>query len=152
MRIIKWLTVASLTLLASAFYASAYARPRVAVGVGIGAVPVVRYYRSFYPGYAWWPGYYPYYPYAGPWYYGPRTVEVHRVNYGTIQFNVKPEDTRVYVDGKYLGTVHELEGHHHEASLGGGDHNIKLVAPDGRKVERTVYVAIGKKIKFTEKL
>jgi hypothetical protein len=149
MRSNKWLTVSFLILLAGVLQPSAYAHGRIAIGVGIG-VPVVPYYQPFYPGYPWWTAY-PY-PYPGPGYYGPRVVEVRRINYGTIQFNVKPENTRVYVDGKYLGTVEALEGHHHEANLGGGDHTVRLVAADGRHVERTVYVAIGKKTKISEKL
>ncbi len=77
-------------------------------------------------------------------------MEVHHVNYGTVEFKVKPKSTKVYVDQKFIGTVNELD--HHEAFVAAGNHNIKLVAPDGQKLDRTLYIAAGKKIKIDEAL
>jgi hypothetical protein len=77
-------------------------------------------------------------------------VEVHRVNYGTVEFKVKPESTKVYVDQKFIGTVQDLD--HHRAYMPAGNHDIKLTAPDGQILDRTLYVAAGQKIKIDEKL
>jgi hypothetical protein len=77
-------------------------------------------------------------------------VEVHPVNYGTVEFKVRPENTKVYVDQKFIGTVNDLD--HHRAFMHAGNHDIKLVAPDGQTFERTLYVAAGKKFKIQENL
>ncbi len=93
---------------------------------------------------------------GAPWYWGPYYdpwpgyVEVHRVNYGTVEFKVKPENTKVYVDQKYIGMVKDLD--HHKAYMPAGDHEIKLVAPDEQTMDRTLYVAAGQKIKIEENL
>lgn len=86
-----------------------------------------------------------------PYYYmGPDVVEAHPVNHGTVEFKVKPKSTKVYVDQKFIGTVNELD--HHKAFLAAGNHDIKLVAPDGQTLDRTLYIAAGKKIKIDETL
>jgi hypothetical protein len=87
----------------------------------------------------------------GPYYYpGPNVVEVRHVNYGTLEFKVKPEDTKVYVDKKFIGTVEDLD--HHKAYVEAGNHEITLEAQDGQMIKRDVYVAAGKKIKIDERL
>ena len=77
-------------------------------------------------------------------------MEVRHANYGTLEFKVKPEDTKVYVDKKFIGTVNELD--HKKAYVAAGNHEIKLEAPDGQSMERNMYVAAGKKIKIKETL
>ena len=87
----------------------------------------------------------------GPYYYpGPNVVQLHRVNYGTVEFKVKPDTTKVFVDQKFIGAVKDLD--HHRAYLPAGNHDIKLTAPDGQVLDRTVYVAAGQKIKIEDKL
>ncbi len=150
MRSRHWLVVATLLLFVSIFPAAAFAA-RGFHGGGFragGRVVLVEPYFGF--GFGWgpyWDGFW------DPWYgygYGYPNVEVRRVNYGTLDFKVKPASTQVYVDQKYLGTVKELD--HHKAYLAGGYHNVKLVAPDGRKVERSIYVAVGRTVKIEEHL
>jgi hypothetical protein len=86
-----------------------------------------------------------------PYYYpGPNVLEVRHANYGTLEFKVKPENTKVYVDKKFIGEVNDLD--HHRAYVAAGDHEITLKAPDGQTLERNVYVAAGKKIKIDENL
>jgi hypothetical protein len=87
----------------------------------------------------------------GPYYY-PNTgmLEVRRANYGTLEFKVKPENTKVYVDKKFIGEVNELD--HHKAYVAAGNHDIMLKSPDGQTMERSIYVAAGKKIKIDERL
>lgn len=87
----------------------------------------------------------------GPYYYpAPNSVEVRHVTYGTVEFKVKPEDTKVYIDNKYIGTVGELD--HHRAYMAQGNHEIKLEAPDGQTIDRTIFVAAGKKVKIKKNL
>jgi hypothetical protein len=107
-------------------------------------------------GFGWGFGWgYPWY-WDNPWYWnpyyysGPNVLEPNQVDYGTVEFKVKPTSTKVYVDGKFLGTVNDLD--HHKAYMPGGYHSIKLVAPDGKTVDRSVYVAAGKTIKIDDRL
>ena len=86
----------------------------------------------------------------GPYYYPQNSLEVRHVNYGTVEFKVKPENTKVYIDNKYVGTVGELD--HHRAYMAQGNHEIKLEAPDGQTMDRTIFIAAGKKIKIKENL
>jgi hypothetical protein len=128
-------------------------------GTAAQPAPIVRVYGAHYHGHFWGPAY-PYYGYGGwgPWWwgpgwygpgwYGPQTLNVRQVNYGAIQFDVKPLSSKVFVDGKYLGKVGDLSGRHHEADLLQGSHDVQLVGPGGRKTERNVFVAAGKTFKF----
>ena len=58
------------------------------------------------PSLGWYWGYGWNYPWIwDPYYYpGPESVEVRHVDYGTLEFKVKPEDTKIYVDSKFIGT------------------------------------------------
>jgi hypothetical protein len=101
---------------------------------------------SFGFGYGAWGPYYPYdywYPYYGPSY-------GYRVDYGTVEFKVKPEDTQIFVDNKYMGRVYDLD--HHKLYLPEGYHDIRLAATNGTSSERKVYVATGKKLKIDQRL
>jgi hypothetical protein len=89
----------------------------------------------------------------GPWYWGPDYYppqELINVNYGTIQFKVTPDNTQVYLDQNPMGTVNELN--HHRVYTAGGQHDVRLVAPDGQTYDRSVFVAVGQKIKIDAKL
>jgi len=59
--------------------------------------------------YGWWhwPYLSPYYPYHN---YGPRYVIDELTPLGAIDLNVRPKDTRVYVNGRYVGTTRQLDG------------------------------------------
>lgn len=153
----RWLSVAAFFLLVGGMQTSALAMPRgggaVAFrgafhggfhGGGFGRGIVVRPAFGF--GWGWGWGYDPWY--WDPYYY-PGPVEVRRVNYGTVEFKVKPADTKVYVDQKFLGTVNSLD--HHKAYVAGGNHDIKLVAPDGNTLDRTVYVPVGRQVKIEQR-
>ncbi len=161
MRAKTWLVAAAFFLLVAGMQTSALASPRGGGGRGSdmdGHIAVgAGFHAGFHPravfvgpafGWGWgWGWDYPWY--WDPYYYsGP--VEVHRVNYGTLEFKVKPADTKVYVDQKYIGMVKDLD--HHKAYLAAGNHEIKLVAPDERTTDRTIYVAAGQKIKIDEVL
>lgn len=165
MRAKTWLIVAAFFLLAGGMQSFAYASPRGGGrafghmenhegfegafhgGFNAGRMPG-RIYAAPAFGFGWgwgYPGFW------DPYYYpAPNVVEVHRVNYGTVEFKVKPDDTKVYVDQKFIGTVKSLD--HHKAYMAAGNHDIKLTAPDGQTLDRNVYVAAGHTIKIDDKL
>jgi len=157
MRMRTWLTVAAFFLLAGGLQPTALVMARGFGGRGFGGGfgGYGGYGRGFAgPGYGlgwgwgWgWGDPWLWYPYYYP---GSNVFEYKRVNYGTVQFKVKPENTKVYVDQKFIGTVNELD--HHRAYLPSGNHDIKLAAPDGQTLDRSVYIAVGQKIKIDEKL
>ncbi len=161
MRRKAWLVAAAFFLLVGGTQMSAFAAPRAGGGRGFDRDDRGGFHEGFHGG-AFHPGVfagpafgfgwgwgYPWY--WGPYYYpGPDVVEVHHVNYGTVEFKVKPETTKVYVDKKFIGEVKDLD--HHKAFLPAGDHDIKLVAPDEQTMDRTLYVAAGQKIKIDETL
>ncbi len=152
MRIKTWLISAAFLLLAGGFQLSGYAMPRAGGGrLAVAAFrggfhPIVRGRVFVGPAFGWGWGW----GWGDPWYwdpyYYPGPMEVQRINYGTVEFKVKPDDTKVYVDQKFIGTVKELD--HHKAYVQAGNHDIKLVAPDGQKLDRNLYVAAGQKIKM----
>jgi hypothetical protein len=175
MRAKTWFFVAVFSLLVGFMPLSAYASPQVRAGRGFhrddrgemnevshgenheghyggyhsGRVFVGPYYA---PGWSFgWGGGYPW-MWGPPSYYYPRNnvVELRHVNYGTLEFKVKPENTKVYVDGEFIGTIKDLD--HNKAYVAEGNHEIALKAPDGKTMERNIYVAAGKKIKIEDKL
>ncbi len=167
MRVRKWLIVAAFLLLAGGLQASGFAMERAGGGRGFqgevhegihaggdrdfdGGFHGGGFRGGFFAGPALGFGW----GWGAPWYwdpyYYPGPIEVHRVNYGTVEFKVKPTNTKVYVDKKFIGTVNDLD--HHKAYMPAGDHDIKLAAPDGQTLDRTLYVAAGQKIKIQDNL
>ena len=70
---------------------------RVRIGVGFG--------------FGYWPGYYysPYYaPYGG--YYRPYGYGERGGRWSVIDTDISPEESRVYLDGKYIGTADDFDG------------------------------------------
>ena len=59
----------------------------------------------------------------------------------TLDFNVKPSKTAIYVDGTYRGTCDDFDGWPQKMHLAPGRHRIRLVTPDGVRVERDVKLA-----------
>jgi PEGA domain-containing protein len=89
---------------------SAQAAPRGGFHRGGGTRVIITggFYRPFWGwGWGWgYPGYYGYYgygPYASG--YGYRDG-----NWGSVKTDVEPEDARVYLDGKYIGTADDFDG------------------------------------------
>jgi len=147
MRTRTCLFVAAFILLAGGFQTSAFAMSRMGGAVGFrGGFHTFRsgdFHRTvvvrpaFDFGWGWG---YPWY--WGPYYYGypgSYAVEGSQANYGAVEFKVKPDNTKVYVDQKFIGSVNDLD--HHKAYMADGNHDIKLVAKDGRTIERSVFVA-----------
>ena len=71
-------------------------------------------------------------------------------NAGRVDFNIKPKESQVYVDGAYIGIADDYNGGFfgNTASLKAGVHNIKLVSPDGRIKKEKIYVMPGREIDF----
>jgi len=59
---------------------------------------------------------------------------------GVLDLDVRPKDTRVWVDGRLRGTVDDFDGRPRKLHLAAGDHLVKLVTPDGVEVARVVKV------------
>ncbi len=157
MRTKKVLVVATLFLLAGFVPTAAYAQ-RGGFHSGFGGGFHGGFHHGFHRGGGWYwgpsfgfgfGGWWPYgYGYWDPYYYGPGYAIP--VNYGTVEFKVKPDDTQIFVDNKYMGRVYDLD--HHKLYLPSGYHDIRLVATNGTSSERRVYVAAGKKLKVEQRL
>jgi len=59
---------------------------------------------------------------------------------GVLDLDVRPKETRVWVDGSLRGTVDDFDGHPRKLHLTAGDHHVKLVTPKGVEVARVVKV------------
>lgn len=102
----KWLLIASLLALALALPASsATAAPRGGFHGGFHG----GHTRIFIGGYfgPYWGWGWPYYGYYGYPYDGYRYASA---NWGAVKTDVEPEDARVYLDGKYIGTADDFDG------------------------------------------
>jgi hypothetical protein len=91
---------------------------------------------------------------ARPW--GPaspvvRHVEVRQVNSGTVDFNVEPQESQLFVDGAYFGIADDFNGWPQSAQLPAGWHNVRIVSPSGRTETRRIYVAAGRELNFNLK-
>jgi len=165
MRAKTWLAVAVFSLLVGFMPASAYASPH-GRGGGSDRDDGGEMHEGFrgggfhsggaYLGPNYGPGWDFGWGWNDPWIWGPtyypgyNAVRARHGKYGTLEFNVKPKNTRVYVDKKFIGTVKELDDQ--KAYVAVGNHEILLKAPDGQTMERNVYVAAGKKIKIKDRL
>jgi len=74
-------------------------------------------------------------------------------HYGTVDFNVTPKKSQVYVDGALIGNADDFNGgiFGSTARLRPGVHQIRIVAPDGSKVERRIYVMPGRELNFNHR-
>ncbi len=75
-------------------------------------------------------------------YYGGR--------YGSVDFNVKPKGSEVYVNGTYLGLVDDLNGGFFgtTAVLPVGRNNVRIVSPRGKVYKKSIYVMPGREFNF----
>jgi hypothetical protein len=79
-------------------------------------------------------------------------VVVGGVPGGAIDFNVEPEDTKVRVDGRYVGTVDQYDGFPGTLHLLPGDHLVKLTSPDGESWTSNVFVPQGQEVELNLEL
>ena len=60
--------------------------------------------------------------------------------HGSLDMNVKPKATEVWVDGTFRGTCDTFDGHPGKLNLLPGMHTLKLVTPEGVSVEHEIRV------------
>jgi len=115
----------------------------------------------WYPGWAYRPYFYPYYPYY-PYYpaypYPPSVpyptsgepdepdeapaVDAERVSYGLIQLEGVPDGAAVDLDGRFWLTANDLDDRW--LALPEGEHRIAVRVEDDPPTERTVRIVPGK--------
>lgn len=90
------------------------------------------------------------YPYYGFGIHGAYLGGRHYGNAGSVDFNVKPKDSQVFVDGTYIGVADDFDGGFfgQTAILPAGKHRIRIVAPDGRTEDREIYVMPDRELNF----
>lgn len=79
-----------------------------------------------------------------------RPVSAVPAGFGRVDFNVHPDQSRVFVDGVCIGVADDFNGglFGSTATLRAGTHHVKIVAPDGRIVARTIHVMAGRELDF----
>jgi PEGA domain len=103
------------------------------------------YYGGFYGAYYspfFWSAYgqYPYpYPYYGPWAYD---------NTGSARLQVTPRNTRVYVDGYFVGLVDDFDGNLQRLNVEAGEHEIQLHLDGHRTFTQKVLLVRGRTLKI----
>lgn len=75
-----------------------------------------------------------------------KIVVVNGVAHGTIDLNVKPRSTEVWVDGHLRGTAGAFDGFPGKLHLRPGVHRVKLVTPGGETLSRDLRVQSGTEI------
>lgn len=75
-----------------------------------------------------------------------RVVIVKGVRMGTVDVNLKPKDSAVWVDGKYRGIAGQLDGSPDKLYLKPGRHRIKIVTPEGVVLKETLRIVAGQEI------
>jgi|RhiMetdeSRZDD1v2_1073273.scaffolds.fasta_scaffold1011501_2 hypothetical protein len=71
---------------------------------------------------------------------------------GALDMDVSPEDTRVYVDGRYRGVCDDFDGFPSLLYLRPGSHQIELETPDGETYSERVRVRAGERISMDLRL
>ncbi len=80
--------------------------------------------------------------------FAPRVVTVEKVRYGSIDFNIRPQKSRVYINGRLLGLADDFNGYPQTARLPAGTYTVRVVSPEGRVEERRIYVGAGRELNF----
>jgi hypothetical protein len=138
--------------------------PRPGTGTGHAYYHGSPYYYPYYYGYggygygypygfygAFGYGYSPYY-YSGyygysPYYYGSGHT-AYGYGAGSLRLLVEPNQTRVYVDGYYAGTVDDFDGIFQRLYLSPGRHDVTLKLEGFRTYKVRVYVPVDQTVKI----
>ncbi len=81
-------------------------------------------------------------PYWGPYvggYWGPGYYDPYP-NTGAVKLDTKVKDAQVFINGAYLGTVHDNKTIH----LRPGTYTIEIREPGREPYTQSIYVAVGK--------
>jgi hypothetical protein len=113
-------------------------RTRVFIGVGGG-------WGWGWPG--WYgPGYVGYYGGYGPYAYGPSS------QWGVVDTDISPEEARVYLDGRYIGTADDFDGYPDYLYLRPGHYRIEFRLEGYETVVKEVDSRPGMMVDFKDKL
>lgn len=108
-------------------------------------------YRSYYPGFysgLYWGSPYYYGGYYGGSSYAPAYGPPYYRDAGSLRLIVKPEETRVYVDGYYAGIVDDFDGIFQRLNLQPGRHELALKLDGFRTHRFRVYVPVDQTLKI----
>jgi hypothetical protein len=112
------------------------------VSVGVGVYYGSPYYYGAY-------GYYPWYPWGGPWYGGPYfgygygygyPYPYYYDNSASLQLQVTPRQTEVFIDGHFAGIVDNFDGTFQRLHVEPGEHDLQLFLAGHRAVTQHIYV------------
>jgi len=88
----------------------------------------------------YYPYAYPWYPfgywYPAPYYYGPYYYD----NSASLQLQVTPRQTEVFVDGHFAGIVDNFDGTFQRLHVEPGEHELQLFLPGHKSVTQHIYV------------
>ncbi len=96
-------------------------------------------------------GYYGYRDYRHyPRYYGPKGVarqgDASSAELGAVDLNVKPKNTRVYLNGHDIGVTGDFDGFPRQLWLEGGTHELTLLRPGSEPLVRELEIRPGVKL------
>ena len=77
-----------------------------------------------------------------------KVIRVEKPRYGSIDFNIRPQKSRIYINGQLLGVADDFNGYPQTAKLLTGYYNVRVVSPRGQVEKRRVYVAMGQELNF----
>ncbi len=126
------------------------------IGPRIGFVAPYGFYGGFYS-----PCYYSFYgPWAHPYRFGPHRgpegglhpTQARVMGWGAIDVNVKPGKAEVWVDGRYVGTARDFDGHPTYLWLEQGSHRITIYRGGFTTYDEDVEISPGEVIKLKLKL
>lgn len=132
-----------------------YHRGRSSIHLGIGLNFGDPWFRPYYYPYGYsYPYGYLYYPYEYPYYrpyYRPYPYRAgdYDGDFGALDLNVRPKDTRVYIDGNYIGTADQYDGFPRYLWLEEGSYQVIFYNPGFSTVvhDYTVYPGVVIKVK-----
>ena len=85
-----------------------------------------------------------------PRYYGSNGVarrgDASNEELGAVDLNVKPKNTRVYLNGHYLGVTGDFDGFPRQLWLEAGTHELKLLRPGSEPLVRELEIRPGVKL------
>jgi len=85
-----------------------------------------------------------------------KTIVVHQVKVKgtstTIDFDVDPEESKIFLDGKLRGEADDFDGFPGLLHVRPGTHRIRIVTPDGEVYKRRIRIRPGKRLQLNLKL
>ncbi len=135
------------------FRGRGFGGPRIGFGgprIGFAA-PYYGFYGGFYSPYHGFYGPYRYGPYRGPE-GGINPTQARLMGWGAVDVHVKPGKAEVWVDGKYVGTARDFDGHPTYLWLEQGNHRVTIYRGGFTTYDQDVEITPGEVIKLKLKL